>query len=179
MNSFSLVANTIAVLSAAKVFSYGFEKINDLHTAPDAAYAVYNEISDVSLVVQHVKTTFQEHSNMSGISQPALFALGRSLDRARDVLLELNTIIDCQLLLQLNDRGKLSVNRFIWIRKKGRIRQLQDSLRLIKLDLTAGLTALYTYVLPGYLRFTLCNQRFNEHSVQVLYGMRLGFKIYI
>ena len=145
MDALSLVANTIAVLSTGKAVFYTFEKLNDLHTAPFAAYAVYNEISDIGLVVKQATFTSRQYSNVSGSPQSALLAFNRSLERVKEVLLELETIIESQLLLQLNSNGEVSVKRFAWVYRKNRIIRLQKQLRKVNIDLTVQLAVLLMY----------------------------------
>ena len=142
MDPLSVAASCIAVLGAGGTAIRGLKKLIDLHRVPDVLLAVINEVSDL----QEIKLIFQMHQDTSTSFQSLLSAttITQLLNRAQEILLALDQIINYRLLIEIRHSGeeKMVINRSAWLREEHHIRRLQERLRVVRLDIAAGLAVL-------------------------------------
>ena len=142
MDPLSIIAGCVAVATSGRTVIEGLAKLKSLRHVPDVLFAVINEISDLSLVVQEVKSIFQQCRGTTNILHTSISTVNQILDRAQVILLELDQVINYRLLLPANGRGEIRLNRLNWVREERHVQQLQQRLRSIRLDIVAGLSAL-------------------------------------
>ena len=58
MDPLSIIAGCIAVLDAGGKIVKGLTKLTNLRNVPDLLLAVINEVSDLSLIVQEIRSIF-------------------------------------------------------------------------------------------------------------------------
>ena len=146
MDPLSIIASSISVLGAAGAILQVVQKIVELRHLPDILLASINEVSDLTLIVQEVKSVFQLHQSSSNFARGSVSTIYHVLDRAAETLIELDKIINERLLLPSDSHGRRKINRSAWLRKRHCVHKLQERLRTVKQDLTVGLTALNLYV---------------------------------
>ena len=139
---FSIVANCAALIGICKGVCIGFEKLRDLREASSALCALNNEVTDLSLVIQGVKSVFQSPSHPSATPQEASCSIIEILRRANSILLELDIIINYRLLNLPDNAGNIRVNRTAWVREKAGVQKVLEHLRVTKQDLTLAVSAL-------------------------------------
>ena len=135
-----MTASIIAVVGAASSVGRSLEKLSILRGAPAGILALNNEISDLRLILHEIDTVLQ---NNRGSIRPSLnISLMASLYQAKDKLLELESVIEYQVMTTNSDGSEIRINRFAWTRNQGRIHRIQESLRLIRLNLMVVLGVL-------------------------------------
>ena len=148
MDPLSIIAGSIAVLGASGKVVKGLTKLTNLRNVPDLLLAVVNEVSDLSLIVQEIRSIFGQDT-IHGILPPAATStLNQLLDRAQAVLLDLDQIVNYRLLLPPKSDGEITVNRSAWLSEESHVLRLQGRLRTIRLDIVAGLATLNLSVSP-------------------------------
>ena len=148
MDPLSVTASCIAVVGAGGAAVKGLKKLRNLKKLPDALLSIINEIADITLVVQDIRSSFRLHQDLSNISQASTDVIDQLLDRAQTTLLELDQIINIRLLEAPGRNGEPSFSRTAWIFEEQRILRLQSSLRATRLDLAARFAALSLYAFP-------------------------------
>ena len=145
MDPLSITASCIAVTGAGGAAVRGLKKLRDLTKLPDALLSVVNEIADLKLVVQDIRSSFRLHQDSSNISQASVAVIDQLLDRAQTTLLELDQVINYRLLLVPSKKGETTFSRTAWILEEQRVLRLQSSLRATRMDLAARFAALSLY----------------------------------
>jgi len=125
MDPLSIVISTLTVLEIGTKVSKGLGQV--IHTwkgAPPAIYALYNEISDLNVVLDHIDAT-QHALAARGTKYDAHFvvALDDHLSQARLLLAELQ-----KLVLELKDLSTVK-KKYKWLFRHAEVAQLQHRLR--------------------------------------------------
>ena len=146
MDPLSIIASSIAVTGAGGAVVRGLKKLNDLRNVPSVLLAVMNEIADLTLIVQEIKSIFQVHQETLAAIQPtvSLHTVTQLLNRAQAILLDLDQVVNYRLLVEIKDNGegKMVVNRLAWLREERHVCRLQERLKSVRLDIAAGLATL-------------------------------------
>ena len=142
MDALSIIAGCIAVVTAGGSVIRGLAKLQNLRNVPDILLAVIDEVSDLTLLVQEIRLVFQKYQGASDIPQTSISAVQQILDRAQAVLLELDQVVNYRLLRPPSTKGVIRHKLIAWICEERRVYQLQERLRSIRNDLTAGLITL-------------------------------------
>ena len=154
MDPLSITASCIAVAGAGGAAVKGIKKLRDLKKIPDALLSTINEVTDLTLVVQDIRSSFQFqlYQDSSSFSEASISLIYQLLNRAQTTLLELDQVINYRLLSSPSGNGQVTFNRLAWISEESHVRRLQASLRTTRLDIAARFAALGLYVpqhLPG------------------------------
>ena len=142
MDPLSIVASCIAVAGAGGTVVRGLRKLKDLRNIPEILLAVLNEIADLTLVIQEIKSSFQSNQTASTVPQTSISIVNQLFDRAQAILLELDQIINYRLILPPRDNGNVAFNRSAWISEERQVNRLQARLRTARLDIAATFAAL-------------------------------------
>ena len=148
MDPLSITASCIAVTGAGGAAVKGLQKLRDLTKLPDALLSIINEIADLTLVVQDIRSSFHLHQASANISPASVAVIDQLLDRAQATLLELDQVINYRLLSVPGRNGATTFSRIAWILEEQRVLRLQASLRATRLDLAARFAALSLYASP-------------------------------
>ena len=146
MDPLSVTASCIAVIGDGAGAISGLKKLRDLRKIPHVLLSVINEVADLTLVVQDIKSSFHSHRDSSSISQASNSVINQLLDRAHGTLLELDQIINYRLLKPSTNNGEIAFSRSAWLFEESHVQQLQASLRTIRLDIATRSAALSLYV---------------------------------
>lgn len=140
MDPLSITVATLALIGAANQVAVGLNKLASLKGAPAAILALNNEVSDLRLVLQETEPLLLKHKQADGLGQPnfppkmidATFL--RSMDRAKEKLLDLESVIQNRLMTRMGAIDKLG-----WLREQDKVRKAQADLRTVRLNITAAL----------------------------------------
>lgn len=118
----------------------GLNKLASLKGAPAAVLALNNEVSDLRLVWQETEPLLLKHNHAPASRQPAFppksvdatFLL--SMERAKDKLLDLESVIQNRLMTRMGGIDKLG-----WLREQDKVRKAHVDLRTVRLNITAVL----------------------------------------
>lgn len=140
MDPLSITVATLALIGAANQVAVGLNKLASLKGAPAAILALNNEVSDLRLVLQETEPLLLKHNQAAGSDQPnfppkmidATFL--RSMDRAKEKLLDLESVIQNRLMTRMGAIDKLG-----WLREQDKVRKAQVDLRTVRLNITAAL----------------------------------------
>ena len=142
MDPLSITASCIAVAGAGGAAIKGLKKLRDLRKIPDSILSVMNEIADLTLVLQGIQINIQLRQNSATLPQATISTMNQLLDRARDTLLKLDQVINIRLLRSPNTNGEVTFSHSAWILEENRVRQLQLSLRITRLDIASTFAAM-------------------------------------
>lgn len=143
MDPLSITVATLGLIGAANKVAVGLNKLASLKGAPAAILALNNEVSDLRLVLQETEPLLLRHKEAaaSGDPKPTLpppkmvdATFLRSMDRAKDKLLDLEFVIQNRLMTRLGAIDKLG-----WLREQDKVRKAQVDLRTVRLNITAAL----------------------------------------
>ena len=154
MDAFSVTASCIAVAGAGGAAVKGLKKLHDLTKVPDVLLSIINEVADLTLVVQDIRSSFQLTQDMASISQASASVITQLLDRAQATLLEIDQVINYRLLKPSKPNRKVVFSHSAWIFEQQRVQRLQASLRSTRLDLTTRFAALSLYVIQEPSHFS-------------------------
>lgn len=140
MDPLSITVATLALIGAANQVAVGLNKLASLKGAPAAILALNNEVSDLRLVLQETEPLLLKHSQAAAPGQPpfppkmidATFLL--SMERAKDKLVDLESVIQNRLMTRMGAIDKLG-----WLREQDKVRKAQVDLRTVRLNITAAL----------------------------------------
>ena len=138
MDPLSLTASIIAVLGAGGTISKGLWKIHQAKRAPDILLQLNNEITDLNVLVLAVDEEFRRCSDLVPVTQQEV--IYKSLQRAKNIVLELQTLIE-YVLTRETDAGS-EVARLAWIRSADKLKEMKDAVRRARSDLNATWTVI-------------------------------------
>ena len=144
MDPLSITASCIAVVGAGASAVKGLKKLRDLKRVPDILLSIINEVADLTLVVQDIRSTFQIHQDLfsMNISQTSILVINQLLDRAQTTLLELEQVIHYRLLSPPKGGKEPIFSRSAWLFEEQRVQRLQSKLRATRLDLATRFSAM-------------------------------------
>ena len=120
--------------------------IHSLQAAPNELLALANEVSNLNFILQDVRDTFQFRSTTNldkGNSIPRL------LSQASSKLEEVRTILSRWTRLSPHgDSWHIGRReRFLWLKERSHVIELQSSLKVIRADLSLAMEANTKYVI--------------------------------
>lgn len=121
MDPLSIAASVVTIAGAAATLVRGLEKLNQLRDATGELCALINEISDFRVVLQEFGNYVEE--SQERLELP-LDYLAQLLQRGRDALLRLDTIVHYELLKLPTVPGEVRVFHRNWLRKNSTIKKL-------------------------------------------------------
>ena len=125
---------TASVLTVAEVVLGTLNVLQIAHDAPKEIEALSKSVSDFSIVLK----TIDRASRRPGLSSVAvndgLLAVRHLLGSAKAKLLDLQDTLDRKFSANQSNI-KSSINRFIWIKEKKRVKQLIAELQVLKIDI--------------------------------------------
>ena len=145
MDPLSVIASCIAVIGACRTAVRALLKLNDLRRLPNVLSAIINETSDLTLIVQEIKLSFQSNYDTSMSSQTSVNLIKELFDRAQIILLELDKIINYRLISLPRSNGEILFRRSAWLLEEHNVQRLQQRLRTVRLDIAAGFAAMNLY----------------------------------
>ena len=141
MDPLSITASVIAIGTAARGAATCLRKVAKLKGLPAAISALWNEVSDLRVLVEDIKSLLMTDRGRFMCAEspptPGLTSLKTSLDFAKDTLDSLESVINTQLR-----KKDGSVDRVSWLRLENTAKKLQQDLRLARSNATASLSLL-------------------------------------
>ena len=140
MDPLSIAAGIIALVGATQKVAAGLNKLASLRGAPAAVLALNNELSDLRLVLSEAEPLLIKHGRVAVGTQavtPTPTADDRlklSIDRARDGLADLESVLQNRLMTRM---GKF--DRLGWLMEQEKVRKALHDLRTVRLNITAML----------------------------------------
>lgn len=144
MDPFSIAASVITVIGAVGGVSATIQRLLSLRGAHDAVSALNNEVSDLRLVLEPIRTLLQNNSR--SIQPEIALSIGNSSDQAGRLLRELETVINFSKMSRQGPQSKLDFNRAAWYRQSSRIKRIQSDLRSLRNRLNTALNVLNSLV---------------------------------
>ena len=140
MDPLSLTASIITLLAAGGTVIQGLERLSSLRAAPNIILALNTEISDFRLAIVELSNSLQREpvnsNNISWNTQAFSTELLPILHRARNKLIELESLIEYRLILRENN-GSIRLNKTAWLWEQQKLKMLQKEFRSIKINVIA------------------------------------------
>ena len=146
-----LAASIIAVIGAADGVAKAFAKVKDIRNAPNEVLALMNEVSDLTLNMENI----QKYTQKSQVPESELQQVFSLVDKANDILLQLNTLIEYRLMKPDSGMHRMRVSRVQWLREGDTIRRFQQKLRDIRLDIATQMALINRHVQRSILNHLL------------------------
>ena len=119
MDPLSITVSIVALIGAAQQVAVGLNKLASLRGAPAAVLALNNELSDLRLVLSEAEPLLLKHGRAAAASQTATSTIANdtrlklSIERAKDKLMELESIIQNRLMTRLYVHFGVILPRFV------------------------------------------------------------------
>jgi Fungal N-terminal domain of STAND proteins len=128
MDPLSIIASALTILEVGTKVSKGLsEIINTWNGAPPAILALYNEISDLNVVLDHVSDAQRTvKANGAKFDTQFLEALDEHLYQARQLLSQLETLVR-----ELKDLSSVK-KKYKWLFKNSEATNLQHRIREVR-----------------------------------------------
>jgi hypothetical protein len=140
MDPLSVTAGIIAIFQAGSTLSNGLKKIISLKNAPDILLALSNEVADIQVVLEDVDNLLREHLEITG-TEPVT-SIDRVLKKVKSTLLKLQSLLAYKLTTVKGRGNELRLDRSVWLRLEGEVRELKDEIRGDKVSLSSALSIL-------------------------------------
>jgi hypothetical protein len=137
LNEMDPLSITASAITLAGALAKSLEQLRALQTASQDLLILINEISDFRIVLGEVERTILERRGYQHLPQTTLESMCTLLDRAKAKLLLLDKIVNDDLIRARLPSMEPKVARLGWLRQKPRIKELKESLKEIRLSLTA------------------------------------------
>ena len=129
----SLAASIFAVLGAADGLSRVLSQIRHLRHAPNELFALMNEVSDLRIVLGDIQAYVLQNEGNPQLSKSHVQHLVIFADRAKEIVLELDELIQYRLIKPQHQPIKLAKRE--WLKTATRIEKLRHRLRDSKLNI--------------------------------------------
>jgi len=139
MDPLSVTASVLTVLGAAGTVLRSLEKTRSFRKAPEEVHALIEEVSDLRTVLGGVETLLRERRENDRSLDGALLGLSVLLGRAKNKLLELDSVVHYRLIKHQHTKSGFEVARSKWVREKSAVASIQQALRDIRLNLATAL----------------------------------------
>ena len=143
MDPLSVTASVLAVTGVAVQVAKKLRKLRGFCNPSGEIHAVENEIADLQAVFKNIERIIAERKDQSNQAQEQLLDLVNSLKRAKEVLLELDSILNYRLIGSYTVCGEPKFARVAWIRERSKVKTLQEDLRGVRLQLITQLSVLH------------------------------------
>ena len=143
MEPLSAAASLISVVTAVNsVGRRALKKIKSLRGAPDAVFALNNEVSEITLILEEVSIILRQ--NGDSIQTSICSNINTILALAKEKILEFEMLIEFQVM-RVGPDNQPVVNRLEWTRCESKILRIQQDLHQIRRNLTEYLEILTSY----------------------------------
>ena len=103
----SITASVLTLLAAANYVATGLDRLASLRGAPSAVQALNNELTDLRLALCEAEPLLQKHGEAKIRSAFQDVSWQPTLDRAKDRLADLDSIVGNRLLARMGTRDRL------------------------------------------------------------------------
>ena len=170
MDPLSISVAILTILGSGGIVASALKQVTSKN-APDALLALNNELSDLHLIVLEISQLLQELHESTLLhlrTERLLTSLGPMLGRAKEKLLELESLIQYKLTTPGGPSGEAKLNRLAWVREQNTVLDIREEIRSTRLSLTAMVGILATKATlriefqVGKLRFI--NDQFHDEQ---------------
>ena len=119
MDPLSIAASIVTLIGTANQVAVGLNTLASLKRAPAAILALNSEVSDLRLVLCETEPLSRKHKEakmQEKAHEPMDSALLLSIDRAKDKLLEMETIVQTRIMTRMGTLNKLG-----WLREQDKV----------------------------------------------------------
>ncbi|KAL8939547.1 MAG: hypothetical protein Q9216_003307 [Gyalolechia sp. 2 TL-2023] len=159
MDPVSVAASVLTLLGAAATAGRALDRLSSLKHAPDHLIALVNEVSDLRVVLHNVRDAVQERAKTS----QDCGNLAYIVQRASLKMSELNRLIYGNLVKtggtgcnSIADEDTVKASRRSFLRHSGKIKELKDGLKELKLSLLVAMGTL-TFSDVSRLKLDICD----------------------
>ena len=142
----SITASIVAVIGAAGGITKILGKIKNLRNAPNELLALFNEVSDLQIILKDLQHYILQNIERPQILQEELQHISILVGRAKDKLLELDELIQYRLVKPESISDQIKVSKREWARAKDSIERFRQSLRDIRLNIATHMVVVNSYV---------------------------------
>ncbi|KAL9115573.1 MAG: hypothetical protein Q9187_007273 [Circinaria calcarea] len=139
MDPLSISVAVLTILGSGGSLASALRQVTSKN-APDALLALNNEVSDLHLIVLEISQLFQEHHESTSAhlrTDRLLTSLGLMLGRAKEKLLELESLVQYKLTTPDGPSGEAKLNRLAWVREQKTVLDIREDIRSTRLSLGA------------------------------------------
>ncbi|KAG8531764.1 uncharacterized protein KY384_003400 [Bacidia gigantensis] len=134
MDPVSFAASLLTLLAAANHVAKGLDKLASIRGAPLAVLALNNEVSDLRLVLCEAEPLLEKHKGATISSAIENQSLLSSIERAKDRLMELESIIGNRLMRRMGTKDKLG-----WLYEQDKVQKALLDVQKAKSNVTTML----------------------------------------
>lgn len=141
MDPLSITVAILTILGSGGSVTSALKQITS-RDAPDALLALCNEVSDLHLIVHEISHVLEEHQRSAlahSRTEGLLTNLGPVLARAKEKLLELESLIEYKLTTPSGPSGEVKLNRLVWVREQKKVQDIREETRSTRVNLAAML----------------------------------------
>ena len=142
MDPLSITASVLTLLAAANSVAKGLNKLASIRGAPAAVLALNNEVSDLRLVLIEAEPLLKRHADTAVSPMTGDRTLQLSIDKAKERLTDLESIIGNRLMRRMGTRDKIG-----WFYEQDRVQKALTDVRAAKGNITTMLGVASTSVI--------------------------------
>lgn len=139
MEAVGFAASVLTLLAAANQVAKGLDKLASIKEAPDAVLALNNEVSEIRLILCEAQPLLQKYEStvVSSVSEDR--SLQVSIDRAKERLEDLQSIVGNRLMRRMGTR-----DRFGWLYEQDKVQKALKDVRAAREKVTTMLGVVTT-----------------------------------
>lgn len=139
MEAVGFAASVLTLLAAANQVAKGLDKLASIKKAPDAVLALNNEVSEIRLILCEAQPLLQKYEStvVSSVSEDR--SLQVSIDRAKERLEDLQSIVGNRLMRRMGTR-----DRFGWLYEQDKVQKALKDVRAAREKVTTMLGVVTT-----------------------------------
>ena len=145
MDPLSVAAGILAIIGAGSTVGKGLKKIISARRLPDILLQLNNEVADLQYVVQDIQNLLQQQSQANRDGGRLLTtnqSLTSALERAKETLLALESLIAYQLTTVDSRTGRTNIDWISWLRVEPKVKSLKADIRTDRVRLSSALSLL-------------------------------------
>ena len=139
MDPLSITASVLTLLAAANQVAKGLDKLASIKGAPAAVLALNNEVSDLRLVLCEAEPLLQKHGRTAISPVTGDNSLKLSIDRAKERLMDLESIIGNRLMRRMGTKNKLG-----WLYEQDKVQKALGDVHTARENITTMLGVVTT-----------------------------------
>ncbi|KAK6345642.1 hypothetical protein TWF718_007552 [Orbilia javanica] len=140
MDPLSVIASSVAVITATIQVGNGIAKLIALRDVPEILMALQNEVSSLQSVVFSCKSILDKHVTLGGGQgnvwglPPGLVGVKDVLDRAKGLVEDICEVVNTKLV-----DSKGSFSKVKYLKEQSKLTKAKDEIRAIRIEIASGI----------------------------------------
>ena len=142
----SIAASVITLIGTADAIVKSLQKVRNLRKAPGEVLALYNELTDLRVVLDDVSSCLSEVGDTSSSATKRLRHMASLIDRAKEHMQRLDETMHGRILKSGSLDGEFKVSRTQWMKAKAPAEAIRQDLREVRLNIMAQMMTINAYI---------------------------------